>query len=139
VAMTYQEEMTLHVVASRLAIGDLAARYSRAYDTGDLETWLGTFVPEAVFTLPDGQVFEGHRGLAEFFRSSPHDLAHLNTDAVVEVDGVHARQESCVLVFRQGDAGADLAVRFVGRYLDELVYERGSWYFVRREIVRDLS
>jgi hypothetical protein len=27
----------------------------------------------------------------------------------------------------------------VGRYRDELVYERGRWYFSTREVVADLS
>lgn len=137
-AMTYQEATTLHVVASRLAIGDLSARYSRAYDADDLATWLSTFLPEATFVLPDGRVVEGHEGLTEFFGAAPHDMVHVTTDAVVEVDGVHARQESRVLVLQAGSNGTGPAVGFVGRYLDELVYERGNWYFARRRIVRDL-
>jgi hypothetical protein len=133
--MTYQEETTLHAVAGRLAIGDLTARYGRAYDGNDLGAWLGCFTQEAVFELPDGQVFEGHKGLAEFFRGAPHDMVHLTTDAVAEVDGVRARQESHVLVYV---AGGEPVVRFVGTYRDELIYERGSWYFTRRAITRDL-
>lgn len=142
-AMTYQAETTLHVVASRLAIGDLTARYGRTYDTGDREGWIGTFLPEGVFKLPGREPIEGHSALRAFFRDAPRDVVHVTTDAIVEVDGATARQECRVLVLQPGPTGnngdaANPAVRMVGRYDDELVYERGGWYFVRRAVTIDL-
>lgn len=142
-AMTYQAETTLHVVASRLAIGDLTARYGRAYDSGDREGWVATFLPEGVFELPGRDPIVGHGALRAFFRDAPHDVVHVTTDAIVEVDGVTARQECRVLVLKPGTPGAngaavDPIVRLVGRYTDEMVYERGGWYFVRRAVTIDL-
>ena len=138
-AMTYQEELTLHEVSSRLAIGDLTASYGRAYDKGDLETWVGNFVQTGVFELPDGRQLTGHKELTEFFEGAPHDMVHTTSDAVVRVDGVHATQVVQVVVYRSGEGeGADPVIRFVGTYSDELVYERGAWYFVRRVVTRDL-
>lgn len=141
-AMTYQAENTLHVVASRLAIGDLTARYGRAYDTGDREGWISTFLPEGVFELPGREPIEGHAALRAFFRESPRDVLHFTTDAVVEVDGVNARQQCRVLVLKPGPQGtngdeADPVVRLGGLYDDELVYERGGWYFLRRTLTID--
>jgi hypothetical protein len=130
VGMTYQQETTLETVANRVAIGDLTARYNRALESGDLETWIGTFVQEGVLEISGGESFAGHRELARYFRSQAPDRVHLTTDAQVEVDGVHARQECRVLTLRPGPA-----VEAVGCCRDTLTYERGRWYFVRRQLV----
>jgi SnoaL-like domain len=130
VGMTYQQETTLETVANRLAIGDLTASYNRALESGDLETWIGTFVQEGVLEAPGGESFAGHRELARYFRSRAPDRVHLTTDAQVEVDGVHASQECRVLTLGPGPA-----VEAVGQCRDSLIYERGRWYFVRRQLV----
>jgi hypothetical protein len=138
VGMSYQEQTTLMTVAGRLAIGDLTARYNRALETGDLETWVGTFVQEGVLKAP-GESFTGHRELVGFFRSAAPDRIRVTTDAQVEVDGVHARQECRFLTLRPGQDGGAPEVEAVGRYRDVLIYERGRWYFSTREVVADLS
>jgi hypothetical protein len=138
VGMSYQERTTLTTVATRLAIGDLTARYNRALETGDLETWIGTFVQEGVLRVP-GESFSGHRALIGFFRSTPTDRIRVTTDAQVAVDGVHARQECRFLTLRPGPNGAGPEVEAVGRYRDVVIYERGRWYFSTREVVSDLS
>jgi hypothetical protein len=127
-------------VANRLAIGDLTARYNRALETGDLETWIGTFVQEGLLRGAGGETFSGHRELAGFFRAAPPGRIRVTADAQVDVDGVHARQECRFLTLRSGaNGGAAPEVEAVGRYRDELVYERGRWYFSTREVVADLS
>jgi hypothetical protein len=136
--MSYQERTTLMTVANRLAIGDLTARYNRALETGDLETWIGTFVQEGALRAP-GESFSGHRELVGFFRSAPPDRIRLTTDAQVEVDGVHARQQCRFLTLSPGRNGGGPEVEAVGRYRDVLIYERGRWYFSSREVVADLS
>jgi SnoaL-like domain len=134
VGMTYQQETTLETVANRLAIGDLTARYNRALESGDLETWIGTFVQEGALELTGGgsggESFTGHRELARYFRSQAPDRVHLTADAQVEVDGVHARQACRVLTLGPGPA-----VEAVACCRDTLTYERGRWYFVRRQLV----
>jgi len=139
VGMSYQEHTTLMTVANRLAIGDLTARYNRALETGDLETWIGTFVQEGVLRGAGGETFSGHRELLGFFRAAPAGRIRVTADALVDVDGVHARQECRFLTLRPGPNGAAPEVEDVGRYRDELVYERGRWYFSAREMVADLS
>ncbi|HZA76710.1 MAG TPA: nuclear transport factor 2 family protein [Acidimicrobiales bacterium] len=142
--MTYQEQTTLTTVAARLAIGDLTARYNRALEVGDLDTWIGTFVQEGVLEEPGVRSFSGHRELAKYFRAAPPGRAYVTTDAQVEVDGVHARQECRFLVLAPGangdpeGAGTAPVVEAVGRYRDTLIHERGRWYFSRREMVADL-
>jgi SnoaL-like domain len=138
VGMSYQEQTTLMTVANRLAIGDLTARYNRALETGDLETWIGTFAQEGALRAP-GESFSGHRELIGFFRAAPPDRIRVTTDAQVEVDGVHARQECRFLTLRPGQNGGAPEVEAVGRYRDVLIYERGRWYFSTREVVADLS
>lgn len=138
--MSYQEHTTLMTVANRLAIGDLTARYNRALEGGDLETWIGTFVQEGVLRATGGETFSGHRELVGFFRAAPPDRIRVTADAQVDVDGVHARQECRFLTLRPGsNGGAAPEVEAVGRYRDELVYERGRWYFSAREMLADLS
>lgn len=136
--MSYQEHTTLMTVANRLAIGDLTARYDRALETGDLETWIGTFVQEGVLRGTDGESFSGHRELVRFFRAAPPDRIRLTTDAQVDVDGVRAQQECRFLTLRPGSNGGGPVVDAVGRYHDALIYERGRWYFSAREMVGDL-
>jgi hypothetical protein len=136
--MSYQEHTTLMTVANRLAIGDLTARFNRALETGDLETWIGTFVQEGVLREAGGGSFSGHRELAQFFRAAASDRIRVTTDAQVEVDGVHARQDCRFLTLRPGSNGAGPVVEAVGRYRDALVYERGRWHFSSREVVSDL-
>lgn len=138
--ISYQERATLMTVASRLAIGDLTARYNRALESGDLETWIGTFVQEGVLRGTGGESFSGHRELIGFFRAAPPGRISLTTDAEVDVDGVHARQECRFLTLRPGSNGEGVPeVEAVGRYRDALVYERGRWYFAAREMVAELS
>jgi hypothetical protein len=137
--MSYQEQTTLMTVANRLAIGDLTARYNRALEADDLEAWIGTFVQEGVLHGTGGESFSGHRELARFFREAPPDRIRVITDAQVDVDGVHARQECRYLTLRPGSDGGGPVVEAVGRYRDVLIYERGRWYFSTREMVADLG
>jgi SnoaL-like domain len=138
--MSYQEQTTLMTVANRLAIGDLTARYNRALEADDLEAWIGTFVQEGVLHGTGGESFSGHRELARFFREARPDRIRVTTDAQVDVDGVHARQECRYLTLRPGsDGGGPVVVEAVGRYRDALIYERGRWYFSTREMVADLG
>jgi len=138
VAMTYQEHTTLMTVANRLAIGDLTARYNRALENGDLETWIGTFVHEGVLQGTGGESFSGHRELVKFFRAAPPDRIRVTTNAQVDVDGIHARQECRFLTLRPGSNGGGPVVDAVGRYRDALIHERGRWYFSTRVMHADL-
>ncbi|NDK31966.1 nuclear transport factor 2 family protein [Nesterenkonia haasae] len=59
-------------VEDRLSIQDQVARYSWAFDSGNLEEYLGRFWPDGVLEHPkrDGTPgrFEGHEGIREFIR-----------------------------------------------------------------------
>lgn len=137
-ALSYMEETTLKTVAARLAIGDLNARQNRAYETGDLEAFLSTFLPEGVMERPGEPALTGHRALGQYFRSLSNDRIHLVTDAQVDVDGVTARQDCRFLVLKGGSNGSGVTVDSVGRYQDELVFERGGWYLLKRTMTTDL-
>jgi hypothetical protein len=138
VALTYMEETTLKAVAARQAIGEVTARHNRAAETGDLHGWLSTFLPEGVLERPGSDPLVGHRALGEYFRSLPGDRVHVVTDAVIDVDGVTARQGCRFLVLQAGSNGSGVTVEAAGRYQDDFVFERGDWYLARRLMLTDL-
>jgi hypothetical protein len=56
----------------------------------------------------------------------------VTVDHEISVDGVEATQQCVALLFRDGELQA------TGTYLDNLIYERGGWYFTSRELEWDL-
>jgi hypothetical protein len=56
-------------------------------------------------------------------------------DHEIRVDGIHAIQR-CVAVLFAAMYG-DTTLRATGTYRDELIYERGGWYFTSRELAWD--
>ena len=119
------------------AIRQLAARYGRAGDSGDLAGWLDCFAPGGSFERPDtGRAFRGHEELAAMFGGYGVTGRHLTTDAVIDVAGDTATQ-SCYLLFL--DASRDFAPHLVGVYHDELVRQDGRWRFSRRRLLVDFA
>jgi len=53
-------------------------------------------------------------------------------DSVVRIDGVRGTQESRTLVATEGSTLADVAFGEIVPVVDDLIYERGRWYFARR-------
>jgi SnoaL-like domain len=134
--MTYHEEQLLRSLASRAAISELTVRLNRAQDTGDAGAWLAGFLPEGQLCLPGREPLEGHTSLLAYFRSLPPGRVHLTVDGTIQVSGVNALQDARYLVLAPRSDGNGLAVEAVGRHVDELVYERGEWYVVKRELIR---
>jgi len=54
-------------------------------------------------------------------------------DHEITVDGINATQRCIALLFATGEDGAT-ALRATGTYRDQLIYERGGWYFTSREL-----
>lgn len=136
-ALTYTELMTLRTAGAWMAIGDLTARCNRTFEAGHKERWLATFLPEGVLERPDGETLTGHGALAKFFASAQHDRLLATTDVQLSVEGVHARQDSRLLVLRPESDGSGVVIEAAGRVRDEVVHERGEWYFARRTVVLD--
>jgi|SRR5271165_831194 len=130
--MTYEEQRILGSLAARSAVLDLAVRQHRAFEAGDLETWIGTFVVSGVLELPGADPLVGHASLGRWFATATRGRRVLVADPVVEIDGVHGTQRSTLVIVDLGAPGR--AVRGLTDTEDELIYERGRWYFARRRL-----
>lgn len=137
-AQTYTEESTLKALAAGAAIAELTARYNRAYETGDRAAWLATFLPEGVLEHTGGPVLSGHAELGRFFAAQSHDGVLVTADAQISVDGVEGRQDCRFLLLVSAPDGSGVGVHAAGRIRDQLVYERGGWYFAKRVVTVDL-
>jgi hypothetical protein len=122
--MTYQQQFVLDGLAGRAAILDLTARHNRLLATGDLAGWIATFRHAGATFTRDGETFTDMR--AAFEESSGQRL--VTVDHEISVDGVNGTQRCVVLRF----VGTQLQA--TGTYRDELIYERGGWYFTSREL-----
>jgi hypothetical protein len=127
--MTYQQEFVLNTIAGRAAILNLNARYNRAYSAGDLDGWLALFRHSGATVVRAGETFTDLR--AAFNGGGGKRLVTVDHD--ITVDGVEAVQRCVGLLF----VGAEL--RATGTYTDQLIYERGGWYFTSRELEWDVA
>jgi hypothetical protein len=127
--LTYQQQFVLDGLAGRAAILNLNARYNRAYSAGDLDAWITTFRHSGATVVRSGERFTDLR--AAFNGGGGKRL--VTVDHEITVDGVEATQRCVGLVF----VGAELHA--TGTYTDELIYERGGWYFTSRELEWDLA
>ncbi|MGA7420348.1 MAG: nuclear transport factor 2 family protein [Acidimicrobiales bacterium] len=131
--MSYEDRRTLQAMAGRAAVQDLTIRQHRALETGDLTTWIGTFVVAGVLELPGHDPICGHADLQKWFASAPRPAAVHLVDSVVRIDGVRGNQESRALVSNAASPDGlhwEKSIPMV----DDLIYERGRWYFARRRV-----
>jgi SnoaL-like protein len=127
--LTYQQQYVLDGLAGRAAILNLDARYNRAYSDGDVDGWIATFRHAGATVVRGGETFTDLR--AAFDGGGGKRLITVDHDIIV--DGVNATQRCVGLAF----IGADLHA--TGTYTDELIYERGGWYFTSRSFEWDLA
>jgi hypothetical protein len=127
-AMTYQQQFILDGAVGRDAILNLTARHNRCYSTGDRTGWISTFRHSgARFTLGGTE----YADLREAFDGGNGRL--VTVDHEITVDGVNATQHCVALLFAPGSDGGS-TLRTTGTYRDELIYERGGWYFTSRTL-----
>jgi hypothetical protein len=129
-AMTYQQQYVLDGSAARDAILNLTARHNRSFSEGDRNAWIATFRHSGASFTSDGREFTD---LREAFEGDKGRL--VTVDHEIVVDGVNATQRCVALLFAAGDGGT--ALRATGSYRDQLIYERGGWYFTSRELQWD--
>lgn len=128
--MTYQQQHLLECAVARDAILNLTARHNRCYASGDRDGWIATFRHTGAQFTRDGEVFTDLRSA---FDGGGQRL--ITVDHEISVDGIDATQLCVALLFGSGADAATL--RAVGSYRDQLVYERGNWYFASRELQWD--
>ena len=129
-AMTYQQQYVLDGAVGRDAILNLTARHNRCFSERDLAGWIATFRHSGARFVRDGAEFTD---LREAFDGGGGRL--VTVDHEITVDGVNATQRCVALLFTAGDGGSPL--RATGSYRDQLIYERGGWYFASRELQWD--
>jgi ketosteroid isomerase-like protein len=131
----------LLTVADRIEINDLMASYAWALDTGDVDSFVACFTPDAVvieevFEEPDRwEGAAGIRKLAEHFRAVPNfpGRQHHLSQSVVKGDSLGASARSFALVTEcRGEP--PYVIRFAGYWDDKLVKFRGRWLFQERII-----
>jgi SnoaL-like domain len=126
--MTYQQQFVLNAVAARAEILNLTARHNRLYSAGDAAGWIATFRHAGATFTSGGELFTDLR--AAFDGGNGRRLVAV--DHEISVDGVDATQRCIALLF----TGTKLHA--TGTYRDQLIYERGGWYFTSRELDWDL-
>jgi SnoaL-like domain len=131
-AMTYQQQYVLDGSVARDAILNLTARHNRCFTEGDRNGWIATFRHSGASFTRDGKKFAD---LREAFDGGNGRLVTVDHD--ISVDGVNATQRCVALLFATTAAGTTL--RATGSYRDQLVYERGGWYFTSRELQWDTA
>ena len=127
-AMTYQQQYVLDGAVARDAILNLAARHNRCFSEGDRNGWIATFRHSGASFSRDGVEF---MDLREAFDGGSGRL--VTVDHEITVDGVDATQR-CVALLFSASADGGSALRATGSYRDQLIYERGGWYFTSREL-----
>jgi hypothetical protein len=132
--LSYEDERTLQSLAGRAAVQDLTIRQHRALEQGDEATWLGTFVVEGVLELPGQDPITGHPALQRWFATAPRPANVLLADSVVHIDGVHGTQQCRTLVAQADSVPGKVSLGSVVPVADEVIYERGRWYFARRRV-----
>lgn len=130
--MTYQQQHLLDGAVARDAILNLTARHNRCYSAGDCDGWIATFRHSGAQFARDGEVFTDLR--AAFDGGGKRLVA---VDHEIVVDGIDATQQCVALLFTAGPDGAATTLRATGTYRDRLIYERGGWYFITRELQWD--
>jgi hypothetical protein len=130
-AMTYQQQYVLDGAAARDAILNLTARHNRCQSDGDRNGWIATFRHSGARFTRGGQEFTDLRAA---FDGGNRRL--VTVDHEISVDGVNATQRCVALLFAAAKDGAT-SLRATGTYRDQLIYERGGWYFTSRELEWD--
>jgi hypothetical protein len=130
-AMTYQQQYVLDGAAGRDAILNLTARHNRCYSDGDRTGWITTFRHSGARFIRGGEEFTD---LGAAFDGGNGRL--VSVDHEITVDGINATQRCIAMLFAVGEDGATI-LRGTGTYRDQLIYERGGWYFTSRELEWD--
>jgi len=128
-------------IEDRVAIQDLIAQYCWALDTGDVETFVSCFTPDAVLVeevFEDPDVWKGHEGLRELIEHYANSAGfpgrqHHVTQTQVTGDAHQCHVRSFAFVTEcRGEP--PYTIRFTGYYEDQVVKVDGEWLFRERYI-----
>jgi uncharacterized protein (TIGR02246 family) len=129
------------------AIRRLFQDYRRSLDSKDFRAYADLFAQEGEFIAgPDGSfrakgreaifaLVDGMRG--SLLTDEPGDDLHVAVNDRIDLDGDRAEATSTWVYLVRGDGDVP-DVSKVGRYVDVLTREDGSWKFLRREAPCDI-
>lgn len=123
------------------AIHRLFTDYGRHLDAGDVESYAALFTDDGEVLLgPMGRA-KGRDAIRELMRKTLHGRAgsafHIISSPAVELDGDRATSEVMWTVIQRDPDGRP-KLGMIGRHLDDLVREDGTWRFARRRGEIDL-
>lgn len=120
----------------QLAIRTLTAQYNRAFDRGEADAWVACFTEDGEFELDGRVVARGAEELGAFARRMIPRLRvrHCTTDAIIEVDGDRAAQDTYLILVDVRDGSRFLTS---GVYQDVAVRRPEGWRFARRSASLD--
>ena len=122
--------------ADRAAIAELFAHYGRAFDTADIDGFIATFAPDALYDLPGGRRYRGRAEIRTYISaqaSKPgypgrqHHVAQL----IFEGDGSQCSVRSYAFGTHLAQDGSH-SLAFLGYYRDVCVKLDGRWLFAER-------
>ena len=121
----------LHILEAKDEIRELTARYCFAVAEGEVDTVIGLFCPDGVFTMRDRE-WVGHDGLRRLYdgatgRVTPKPYIQ---NHVIDVDGDTATGR-CGVEIRMVQDGTAYTV--AGHYHDSYRLVEGHWWFARRD------
>ena len=127
--------MTLSI-EDRLAILEVAARYSHAFDYGDTDAWVATFTQDGVLTNGQYAVTgaEELRAFAAKHAQGSLNGRHWTCNHVIDGDGESATHSSYLMIVRMTETPT---VEATGIYRDSLKKVDAEWRFVRREVTKE--
>lgn len=120
----------------QVAITELYARYSSAFDAGDAEGCVELFTEDGIFTVPGRESVVGRDALTQFFRAAVQRSSgthHIVSNILVErVSTDRAEGTAHVLALRVDGETVRLAA--LGRYHDEFAKVDGHWLVHTRRV-----
>jgi len=155
-------EDRLRAVEDRVEIEQVLMRYAAAYNTGDADTYVSLFTPDAVFELrrdigepPFLGPFKGRDAIRkQWFPDVPAGkptaggqfgpMRHVTTNYEIAVNQDTATVRAFFIEVVSTGANTPPGsnpptIHAMGRYEDELVRRDGRWLFSKRVVVTDLN
>lgn len=158
--MAQSLEARFQAVEDYVMIEKLLMRYAAAYNTGDADTYVSLFTPDASFELlrntgeaPFLGPFTGREAIRKqwFPNGASPDagrkfgaMRHVTTNYEINVTGETATVRAFFMeVVSNGESippgSKPPTIHAMGRYEDDLVKVDGTWYFSKRRVITDMN
>ena len=133
-------------LSDELAIKELAARFEKTFDDGDLDAHMATWTQAISFESPFGSydTHEGYRGWAEGFKTQTQEqyggTRHIVANHEITVDGDSATMTAYLIIFGRSGGGDPPQPVIVGTAAftdDRLERVDGEWRFAHRTLEVD--